>query len=287
MGTLRRCLVLAGLLTVGLTQIAPAAQAATAGVRDFAYSGSAPTGQKPQSKLWFNDGSWWGILWSKAQGGFTVWKFDWNTDKWTDQGSTTKLDTRNRGQADVTWTGSKLYVTSNIDPTVTNTTDKATKLWRLSYNSSTKKYAVDSGFPVTLVSSAVESVTFDRAYDGKLWFTYTLDQSDGSRKLFVRHSTTSDTTWGAAFTPNVAGATGLSADDISSLVAYKGTDGVGKIGVMWSNQATGTMYYISHIDGQGDTSWTQNPAVTGADMADDHLALRSLTATRTATSWRS
>ena len=277
MGTIKRCLLLAGLLTVGLTQIAPAAHAATtAGVRDFAYSGSAPTGQKPQSKLWYNDGAWWGILWSKAQSGFTIQKFNWATDKWTDTGSATKLDTRNRGQADVTWTGSKLYVTSNIDPTVTNTTDKATKLWRLSYNATSKTYTKDSGFPVTLVSSAVESVTFDRAYDGKLWFTYTLDQAGGNRKLFVRHTTTSDTAWGAAFTPAVTGASNLSADDISSLVAYKGTDGVGKIGVMWSNQTDGTMYYISHVDGQADTAWTQDPAVTGASMADDHLALRSL-----------
>ncbi len=37
------------------------------GYRDFNFDGggvtSQPTEAKPESKLWYNDGSWWGILW--------------------------------------------------------------------------------------------------------------------------------------------------------------------------------------------------------------------------------
>ena len=51
------------------------AQAAV-GVEDFSYADpgnaiphqpTAPTGEKPQSKLWFNDGIWWGSIWSKTR----------------------------------------------------------------------------------------------------------------------------------------------------------------------------------------------------------------------------
>ena len=59
-GPLRR-FALPALLVV-LAVGAPTAQAA--GTRGPAYVSagvSAPTGQKPQSKLWFHDGSWWGV----------------------------------------------------------------------------------------------------------------------------------------------------------------------------------------------------------------------------------
>src|SRR5919197_4394442 len=57
---------------------------ADTGTRDFSYSGaSAPTGQKPQSKLWFNDGSWWGVLYNSAGTiasgkGWHIYRFDWD-----------------------------------------------------------------------------------------------------------------------------------------------------------------------------------------------------------------
>ena len=57
-----------GILLVRISP-APAESAGDVGYRDFSYSASgvsAPTGQKPQSKLWHNDGSWWGTLFSQA-----------------------------------------------------------------------------------------------------------------------------------------------------------------------------------------------------------------------------
>jgi len=63
-------------LTV-LAALTLAASAQAAGTRDFAYStsASAPTGQKPQSKLWFNDGSWWGVLYSSTNKRFDIFRF--------------------------------------------------------------------------------------------------------------------------------------------------------------------------------------------------------------------
>src|SRR5947207_195318 len=69
----------------------PAALEAVAqGFRDRSYAGTtAPTAEKPQSKLWFHDGSWWGVLFrpSNAGGGkFTIQRLDLATQTWVDTG---------------------------------------------------------------------------------------------------------------------------------------------------------------------------------------------------------
>ena len=73
-GSARRIALLSALLLI--TALPPGvARAATIGYRDFSYAAagvSAPTGEKPQSKLWFADGSWWGALFSRTADAFTV-----------------------------------------------------------------------------------------------------------------------------------------------------------------------------------------------------------------------
>src|SRR5580765_5531886 len=61
----RASLVALALVAAGaLLPAAAGATPVTAGFRDFSYGTtvSAPTGQKPESKLWFNDGRWWAVL---------------------------------------------------------------------------------------------------------------------------------------------------------------------------------------------------------------------------------
>lgn len=50
----------------------------------------APSGDKPQSKLWFNDGTWWGSLFDNSpdpgedtSGEFHIFRFDWETRDWS------------------------------------------------------------------------------------------------------------------------------------------------------------------------------------------------------------
>jgi hypothetical protein len=90
----------------------------------------------------------------------------------------------------------------------------------------------------------------------------------------VTHSTTDHAQWVTPYALPVAGATGLTTDDISAVVAFRG-----RVGVMWSNQRTDTMAFATHVDGAGDQAWTVNPAVQGPRYADDHISLRSLAAT--------
>ena len=39
-------------------------------------AGVAPTGSKPESKLWWNDGAWWSSMWSVAGNGFHIFRLE-------------------------------------------------------------------------------------------------------------------------------------------------------------------------------------------------------------------
>jgi hypothetical protein len=246
--------------------------ASDVGVRDFSYgsSASAPTGEKPQSKLWFNDGSWWGVLWSKSRKLYDIYQFNWSTDTWTDTG--VGVDSRNRSRADVLWDGSHLFIVTH-QKEGTNGGDLGIKVLRYSYTASTKTYVLEAGFPVTVATGAIEAGVLDKDTTGKLWVTYTYENASGGRNVYVTHSTTNDKTWIAPYVLPVSGANNLTVDDISALVAYNG-----RIGVMWSNQTADTMYFASHADGAADSAWTLNPALQGPKYADDHINLKSLQA---------
>lgn len=258
------------LLSLVWTNISTATAAGDVGFQDFNMSGaSAPTGQKPQSKLWFNDGLWWGVLYNSSSAHFEIYRFNWATQKWSTTG--TMVDSRRRSSADALWTGTKLYVVSNMTPGVSGTQNIF--LVRFSYDTVTKTYSLDTGFPVSLWTRATETVVIDRDTTGMLWVTFTDNNTTGGRNVYVTHSTTNDTTWVNPFVIPATGANNLNIDDISTLVAYNG-----KIGVMWSNQNTSTVYFVTHVDGLPDNIWSQNPALQGPKYADDHLNIKSLQA---------
>jgi hypothetical protein len=229
----------------------------------------APTGEKPQSKLWFNDGLWWGVLYNKVSKHFEIYRFNWATDTWTT--TSVMVDARPKSSADALWTGSKLYTVSNAP--VAATGDVNIYVLRFSYNSATKTYSVDSGFPVAVYNHGVETVVMDQDTTGTLWITFTDANGSGGRNTYITHTTANDTTWSAPYDVPVSGASTLKADDISTIVAYSG-----KIGVMWSNQNDSTVYFAYHPDGTADNNWIVNPAVQSPKYADDHLNIKSLQA---------
>ena len=278
--------VLAGILVastvtgaVATTASRPAAPALApmaagdVGYRDFSYSGvSAPTGQKPESKLWFNQDGWWGILWSSSRKTYSVYRFDWTTNAWSDTG--TAVDKRNKSASDALWdaASSKLYVSTHVKE-ATSTTDMTAKLLRYSYNAATRQYSLDAGYPITLTSGAIEALIIDQDTTGRIWATWTISNGAGGRKVMVAHSTTDTRTFTTPFVLPVAGASTLDVDDISTLVAYNG-----RIGVLWSNQHEDSVYFASHLDGDPDGTWALNPALQGPKYADDHLNIKSLQA---------
>jgi PKD repeat protein len=250
-----------------------AAAVGDAGYRDGSFSGAgvAPSGSKPESKLWWNDGFWWASMWSSSANAFHVFRLDVGTQKWSDTG--VALDDRSGTRADALWDGTHLYVASHVFSTCgcsTSASGFPSRLYRYSYDPVANTYSLDSGFPVSINNTKTETLVIDKDSTGTLWATWA---QDGQVK--VNHTLGDDRTWGTPFTLPVSGATALSTDDISSLVAFGGKS----IGVMWSNQPASAMYFAVHQDGAADTSWSPSrTAIQGPSYADDHINLKSLQA---------
>jgi type II secretory pathway pseudopilin PulG len=224
---------------------------ADTGYRDFSYGNGiniSPTGEKPQSKLWINDGTWWGLLFDPATEDWYIYRLDQSTQTWSK--TSTLVEKRSSARSDVLWDGSRLYVASA--PSNTQSSNQAAQLRRFSYDKATKSYTLDAGFPATVASNPLEAIVLDKDTTGKLWVTYT----QGS-KVYVNRSLTSDSSWGTPFVLPVNGTT-VDPDDISAVVAFDS-----KIGVMWSNQIDGTFYFATHNDGDPDNAWQGGVAMQG------------------------
>ena len=124
------------------------------GYRDFSYSNkdslTAPTGSKPESKIWFNDNSWWAILFNSALHATDIYKLDLDTQTWHDTG--TEVDDRPAAKGDALWdqASGKLYIVSNIhvdSAAPTSSSSNWGRLYRYTYHTGTGVYSLDSGFP--------------------------------------------------------------------------------------------------------------------------------------------
>jgi hypothetical protein len=281
------------LALIGSWLVAPTgAQSAAVevGYRDFSYSTSitAPTGQKPESKLWYNDGTWWGVLWNAGVSPkrLEIYRFNRSTqatNAWTPTG--TVVDSRRNSEADVLWSGGKLYVLTHMKDTDTTATDLGLKFQRFGYSTTSKTYAFE--VTKTVVNKKAEAAVLDRDSTGKLWVTYTTENTSGGREVRVAHSTTSDITWVAPYVLPASGANNLSLDDIATLVAYKdpreASTAPRRIGVLWSNESAGTangLYFASHKDGSDDStaSWAGVKLCSSTLCPDDHLNIKSIDA---------
>jgi trimeric autotransporter adhesin len=265
-----------------LAQAAPAVAApGDVGHEGPSYAGvTAPTGEKPESKLWWNDGSWWGSLYHPGSAGYRIFRLNTSTQTWVDTG--TPLDNRANSKADTLWdagTG-KLYVASHVFASTGTSASAAesSRLYRFTYNASTKAYVLDSGFPVLINQSKSETLVIDKDSKGRLWSTWVQ-----GGQVYVNRTLCNpgcdDRSWGTPFVPSVNGvhpnSTSVKSDDISSLVSF----GANRIGLMWSNQNHSAMYFAIHDDASGDTTWqASRTALQGPGSADDHINLASLLA---------
>jgi PKD repeat protein len=231
-------------------------------------AGAAATGEKPESKLWWNDGSWWASMLDAASQTYHIFRLDRSTETWVDTG--TPLDNRPKTRADTLWDGSRLYVASHVTASSSSaaTSGNPARLYRFNYSPATHAYSLDAGFPVQINNFSTETLTIDKDSTGVLWATW----AQGS-KIYVNSTTAGDAVWGTPFVLPVTGATGLDADDISAVAAFGGN----QIGVMWSNQVASAMYFAIHADGTQRDSWNPSrTAVQGPNTADDHINLKQL-----------
>ncbi len=233
---------------------------------------STPSGEKPESKLWWNDGFWWGCLWNDAVRNCRIYRMDPANHSWIDTGTT--LDPRN-SRADVLWDGAtqKLYLTSHLFTTTALTTSSNWgRLFRYSYNAATKTYLKDSGFPVDVTRGDAETLTLARDSTGRLWATWVQDS-----KVMVNNSLSDDLTWNAPYVlPASSAAVAVTSDDISAVIAFGGN----KVGVMWSNQSTATTYFSVHDDAAPASVWQAEESILSGSgcsgaCSDDHLNLKA------------
>ncbi|GAB5078270.1 hypothetical protein [Arthrobacter sp. AD-310] len=271
------------LLTSLFTALGSARAAENYGYQSIGYSGvvNPPTSDKPQSKLWWNDGSWWADMWATGSG-WHIFRLDRATRTWVDTGVLN--DSRSNTLADTLWDGNKLYIASHVVTVSGDGTPKPSipgqpaKLYRYSYSSG--KYTLDPGFPTTITNNSSESMTIDKDTTGAIWATWTQVSGNATsgytNAVYVNVSTPGGTSWNTPFVLPVADPN-PAPDDISAVVSF----GSNKIGVMWSDNPAGTVYWATRTDGTSPTaasSWKVQPAVQGKGQADDHLNLKALLA---------
>lgn len=227
----------------------------------FAGGPSSPTGSKPESKLWFTDGTWWSVM-NVGGTGLRIYRLNPSSQAW--QATGVVVDARNTVRSDVLWDGSKLYVATHVF-SESAASGSPSNLYRFSYDGGSDTYALDLGYPAQINDWKTETLVIAKDSTGQLWATWT-QQS----QVFVNRTLVGDTGWGTPFA--LANGGGLSGDDISSVVSF-----AGRIGIMWSDQSDDQMKFASHADNDlSDTAFTApEVAVGGSNMADDHINLKA------------
>lgn len=221
------------------------------------FSVNSDTGEKPQSKIWEYNDTWYSVM--PDSSGTWVWELDGS--QWQKQLQITADDGYS---ADVKVSGNLAHILlfdgSN------------SKLATVEFDGVDNRYDMWSLRPSLVnvaVNGSAETAVIDIDSTGRMWVAY-----DTSSTLEVRYADV-----GAQFT-NWSGpitvATGIKSDDIGSLVTMPN----GQIGVMWSNQDTKRFGFRVHVDGAAPGTWL-NPEIPanqsaqnkGAGMADDHIHL--------------
>jgi hypothetical protein len=264
-----RTVLLAGIATlVLLTGVAFGLQSP---VKPPSLCPAGPTAAKTQSKLWFNDGSWWGILFDGSSEQYRIFRYDEAKKSWDDTG--TLVDVRNNTRADALWDGPHLYVASA--GTETDLQKDSARFLRYTYDPSTERYSLDEGFPVTIAEGGTEAVSITKDSAGRFWATYAQDAPDGElRRVYVTHTSGGeDSNWVEPFVPPLPGTT-VSTDDVSGVVAFGS-----KIGLMWGSQhdesGQSGYHFAVHSTGEPDDAWRSDNPTMGPAVSNDHLNLKA------------
>jgi len=230
---------------------------------------SAPTGEKPESKVWYVGDHWWADLVNPEVQRHQIYRFDRDTFEWIDTG--VALDPRPNARSDVLWDeqSGRLYVVSHIFTTNATPTSASTNwafLYRYQYDAALLQFLPDDGFPVPVTRGKSEALTIAKDSTGRLWVAYV----EGRRVMF-NHSEGDDRVWGEPRALLTLNAGALSIDDIAAVVSFGGDH----IGIAWSDQRMSTMYFAVHVDGAPPDEWTEEVVIAEQDIVDDHINLKA------------
>ncbi|UCE01745.1 MAG: hypothetical protein JSW67_10770 [Candidatus Latescibacterota bacterium] len=211
----------------------------------YAMFDGVRTGEKPQSKLFHHDGSWWTAV--HGPSGIGIYE---------KQGNLWQLTTLlgGSGKTDVKISGNDLFVLAfSSDP----------ELYKLAWDAVQRDWDLLPGFPVSVPQiQGAEALVLEQDSTGRLWYV-----GEGESLIQAYHSLASHLEW--SNTPIIL-RTGVNEDDIASVVAFGGD----KIGVFWSDQVRDEFGFRVHHDGDPLTQWDSAEVVSsGFRLADDHVNL--------------
>ena len=284
----RRAAVIVALIAIAAVAGAVAAATpATDGFRGIAYGGGAsrPTSDKPQSKLWYTDGSWFaGMFRYKLSPGpissHRIFRLNTTTHDWTDTGAV--IDERDNSHGDYLWDEAtqSLYVASAGAAQVT--TGGEIVVSRFTYNAATNVYARVTAVAVPGTETGAHTVSIAQDSTGRLWTAW----PSGAQVLFST-STDNGVTWSTpAQVPAQAGnpirGGSLNESDTATVVAFGSSVGIG-----WSDEDLPTAdsggYYVAVIASGSDPSvpesWSlerlPSLVTTVGERSDNHLNMKA------------
>ena len=195
---------------------------------------SDSTGEKPQSKLWQYNGTWWAVLPTTAvsPAGTWIWRLN-NDDTWT---NVVQISNDTNVQADAKAVGSVTHILLH---------GPSPKLVSVQYKAAGNTYEPWSTRP-TATSIALpnsEIATIDLDSTGRMWLA-----TENGASLNVYYSDAPYT----SFSGPVTLANNINDDDIGVVTALPN----GTVGVLWSNQNTQRFGFKVHVDGQPATTWS-------------------------------
>jgi hypothetical protein len=231
----------------------------------FAGTSSRATAQAEESKAWWNDGAWWAVLWATAPEAHHVFRLDPSDGQWVDTG--VSVDDRGTARVDVLWDGQHLYVSSHKHSGPT-TSEQASRLYRLRYDTATRRYEVERGFPVSIDDGyGPGGLVIDKDARGRLWAAWVEDGKVTVNRTLC-DSGCDDRRWGTPFVLPVDGAD-AGQDDVASLVAFGES-----VGVLWSNQVDGLFHFAEHDVAAPDAVWEPSVAIPGLP-ANNHVNMKA------------
>ena len=281
-----------------------AATPVTIGYRDMSYGGGAarPSADKPQSKLWYTNGKWFGGMFlNQTNGEYRIWEHNASTHNWAVKA--TAVDIRDTAHADYLWdeTSQTLYVASI--PTIPSSVPATAvvdgmQVFKYTYSAASNTYTAAAGFPKTIQNTATvpnttaggaATATIALNSSGALWVVWPKDTQ-------VRYSRSTDggITWSdpaqvpAQAANSIRGGNNLTTNS-AAVIAYGTTPAGSNVGIMWSdhdalptNSATSDGFYFASIAAGADPTvagnWTLEKLpslIVGGESADNHVNVKT------------
>ncbi|CAG5008413.1 hypothetical protein DYBT9275_04262 [Dyadobacter sp. CECT 9275] len=209
-----------------------------------------PTADKPQSKLWYADKSWWALL--PTSSGPSLWQR--TAGGWTEHAQVRALLQGIPGRADV-WADQNEIMAVGVDKHVLTVfairkVEKASKI--------TWMAEVRGSLSPSVSTDEMETATIAKDKTGCWWVA-----ADAGEKVCVWSSSSKNWTW----TPPYVLAKGLNADDICTVAELPG-----QTAIIWSDQNRDAVSMRTHRNGQPADRWEDTVVIEqGNKTADDHL----------------